>query len=76
MDDRLIITKKENLDKNYTYLSVRIKKSIVDKLNQLMEQTQYSRSALVELLVGQALDAVTVVNSDNEKNNPDFSSLE
>ena len=76
MDDRLIIRKKENLDKNYTYLSVRIKKSIVDKLNQLMEQTQYSRSALVELLVGQALDAVTVVNSDNEKNNPDFSSLE
>ena len=73
MDDRLIITKKENLDKNYTYLSVRIKKSIVDKLNQLMEQTHYSRSALVELLVGQALDAVTVVSSDNEKSNPDFS---
>lgn len=61
MNEKLVINKK-NLkgEDGYKTFSVRLKDEIVNKLNNLSEQTNRSRNELINILLDYAIDNSTV----------------
>jgi len=62
MSSKLLITKKLRGDDGYRVFSVRIRSEILDRINELADETGRTRNEIISLLLDFALAHSEVVN--------------
>lgn len=63
-EERLILSpKRVRGDDGYKTFSIRIREELVEKINDISEQTGYSRNELIGKMLAFAVDRCTIVDS-------------
>lgn len=62
MTGELIITKKCPSNQKYKTISIRMKKSLLEELNQISKKTGRSRTEIINLLLEEAIKRTEVID--------------